>query len=211
MTGTGVMALPPEAIWLLEPALGYALTVMAGITPELAVTPEFLARPTPCRGWNLRMLLLHASESLDAIHEGIDAGRIGLGPASCDTDPASTGADPAGAFRQRASRLLDACAGRGPQQASRRPEVIRISDRLMTAGALASAGAIEIAVHGWDVSRACGPGQQIPRELAADLLAIAPLLVPSPRHPLFAAPVTVAPQAGASDRLTAFLGRAGVA
>ena len=211
MTGTAAMALPPGASRLLEPALGYALTVVAGITPELAVTPEFLSRPTPCRGWDLRMLLRHASESLDAIHEGIDAGRIGLCPAAGDADLAATAADPARAFRQRACRLLAACTSSGREHAGRRHEVVHISDRLVTAGALAGAGALEIAVHGWDVSRACGPGQPIPRELAAGLLAIAPRLVPRPRQPLFAAPVKVAPEAGASDQLTAFLGRAGVA
>ena len=195
------MTRPPEGIRLLEPAVRYALTAAAG------VTPEFLSRPTPCRGWDLRMLLLHASESLDAIQEGIDAGRVGLYPAACDTDLAAMAADPARAFRDRAGRLLDACASTGRAHTGRRHNVIQIAGRLVTAGAMAGAGALEIAVHGWDISQACGHGQPIPRDLAAGLLALAPLLVPSTRHPLFAAPVSVAPEAGASDQLTAFLGR----
>jgi uncharacterized protein (TIGR03086 family) len=85
---------------------------------------------------------------------------------------------------------------------------VHIADRLLPASAMAGAGALEIAVHGWDISRACGRCQPIPRALAGDLLAIAPLLVPSAgRHPLFAAPVSVPPEAGPSDRLAAFLGR----
>jgi uncharacterized protein (TIGR03086 family) len=181
-------------IQLLEPAIGYALAAAA------AITPEFLPRPTPCRGWDLRMLLRHASESVAAICEGIDAGCIDLYPASEDADVAS---DPARAFCDRAGRLLGACASPGRQH-----EVIHISDGLLAPSALVGAGALEIAVHGWDMSRACGHCQPIPRALAADLLALAPLLVPgTDRHPLFAAPVSVPPQASPSDRLAAFLGR----
>jgi uncharacterized protein (TIGR03086 family) len=152
------------------------------------------------------MLLRHASESLAAIYEGINAGCIGLYPATEDTDLV---ADPTGAFRDRACRVLDAWTSLGaPASPGRQHEVIHIADGLLAARALASAGALEIAVHGWDISRACGHCQPIPRALAADLLAIAPLLVPgSGRHPLFAAPVNVAPEACPSDQLTAFLGR----
>jgi uncharacterized protein (TIGR03086 family) len=181
-------------IGLLEPAIGYALTAAE------AVTPEFLPCATPCRGWDLRTLLRHACESLAAVCEGIDAGCIGLYPDAEDADVAS---DPARAFRDRAARLLAACAAPG-----RDHEVVRIADRLLPAGAMASAGALEIAVHGWDISRACGCCQPIPRALAGDLLALAPLLVPdADRHPLFAAPVSVRPEASPSDQLAAFLGR----
>jgi hypothetical protein len=58
------------------------------------------------------------------------------------------------------------------------------------------------------MSQACGHRRPIPRALAAELLAVAPLLVPETgRHPLFAAPVAAPPGAGPSDRLAAFLGR----
>jgi uncharacterized protein (TIGR03086 family) len=181
-------------IRLLEPAIGYALAAAA------AVTPQFLPRRTPCLRWDLGMLLRHASESLAAICEGIDAGCIERYPAGEDADVAR---DPAQAFRDRARRLLGACAGPG-----REHEVVHIADRLLPASAMAGAGALEIAVHGWDISRACGRCQPIPPALAADLLAIAPLLVPATgRHPLFAAPVSVPPEAGPSDQLAAFLGR----
>jgi uncharacterized protein (TIGR03086 family) len=181
-------------IRLLEPAIGYALAAAA------AVTPESLSYPTPCRGWDLRMLLRHASESVAAICEGIDAGCIDRYPSGEDADVAS---DPARAFRDRAGRLLGACASTG-----RVHEVIHIADGLLPASAMAGAGALEIAVHGWDISRACERCQPIPRALAADLLAIAPLLVPGTgRHPLFAPPVSVPPEASPSDRLAAFLGR----
>jgi uncharacterized protein (TIGR03086 family) len=183
-----------DDVGMLERAISYTLGTVQ------TVTPEFLSRPTPCWGWDLRMLLRHASESLAALHEGIAAGCVGLAPAADDGDIA---ADPARAFRKRAGRLLGAWTTAGHPY-----RVIAIADSSVTLNAMAGAGALEIAVHGWDISRACGYRQPMPDALAIDLLAIAPLLVPGTgRHPLFAAPVTVATTAGPSDRLAAFLGR----
>ncbi len=194
MTQADPTAWPAEAGRLLEPSISYALGVV------LAVTPELLSRPTPCRGWDLRMLLRHASESLAALNEGIEGGRVGLDPAAEYGDLA---ADPARAFRDRACQLLDAWTGPGHQR-----QVIEIVGCPLEASVLAAAAALEVAVHGWDISRACGQRQPIPRVLATDLLVIAPVLVPGAgRHPLFAAPVTVAATATPSDRLAAFLGR----
>jgi uncharacterized protein (TIGR03086 family) len=71
-----------------------------------------------------------------------------------------------------------------------------------------SAGAIDVAVHGWDVGRACGTGGAMPGELAEDMLSIAPLLVTSADRPgRFASPIPVPAEANACDRLVAFLGR----
>jgi uncharacterized protein (TIGR03086 family) len=73
---------------------------------------------------------------------------------------------------------------------------------------LAAAGALDIAVHGWDVAVACGADRPIPESLAETLLAVAPLVVrPDDRPGRFAAPYDVPPTATASDRLLAFLGR----
>jgi uncharacterized protein (TIGR03086 family) len=194
MTQAAPAEWPADGARLLEPSISYALGAV------LAVTPELLSRPTPCRGWDLRMLLRHAAESLAALGEGIEAGRVGLDPAAEDSDLA---ADPARAFRDRAGRLLDAWTSPGHQR-----QVIEIAGCPLTASVMAAAAALEVAVHGWDMSRACGQRQPIPRALATSLLLIAPALVPrTGRHPLFAAPVTVPATAGPSDRLAAFLGR----
>ena len=74
MTPPAPAAWPAEGARLLEPSISYALGVV------LAVTPDLLPRPTPCRQWDLRMLLRHASESLAALGEGIEAGRAGMDP-----------------------------------------------------------------------------------------------------------------------------------
>jgi uncharacterized protein (TIGR03086 family) len=194
MTPADRAAWPGDGARLLEPSVSYALGVV------LTVTPEFLSRSTPCREWDLRMLLRHACESLAAFGEGIETGRVGLDPAAEDQDLA---ADPARTFRDRARQLLDAWTGSGRQR-----QVVDIAGCPLAASVMAGAAALEVAVHGWDISRACGQRQPIPRALAVDLLGIAPVLVPrAGRHPLFAAPVALAATAGPSDRLAAFLGR----
>ena len=185
---------PPDGARLLEPSISYALGA------ALAVTPELLSRPTPCGEWDLRMLLRHACESLAAFGEGIDAGRVGPEPAAEDL---AIAADPARAFRDRAGQLLDAWTSPGHQR-----QVVEVAGCPLAASVIAAVTALEVAVHGWDISRACGQRQPIPRALATGLLAISPVLVPrTGRQPLFAAPVTVAATAGPSDRLAAFLGR----
>ena len=194
MTQAAPTAWPADGAQLLEPSISYALGA------AVAITPELLSRRTPCRDWDLRMLLRHASESLAAFGEGIEAGRIGLNPAAEDGDLA---AEPARAFRDRAGQLLDAWTSPGHQR-----QVIEIAGCPLAASVVAATAALEIAVHGWDISRACGQRQPIPRALATGLLVIAPVLVPrTGRHPLFAAPVTTGATADPSDRLAAFLGR----
>ena len=195
MTQPVPAAWPAEGARLLEPSISYALGAV------LAVTPELLPRPTPCRGWDLRMLLRHACESLTALGEGIETGRVGLDPAAEDGDLA---ADPARAFRDRAGQLLDAWTSPDHQR-----QAVEIAGCPLAASVMAAAAALEVAVHGWDINQACGQCRPIPRALATSLLAIAPVLVPrAGRHPLFASPVTVPATAGASDQLAAFLGRA---
>src|SRR4029077_7939912 len=139
-------------------------------------------------------------KSLAAFGEGIEAGRLGLDPASEDGGLA---ADPARASRYRASQLRAAWTTPGHQR-----QLIEIAGCPLAGSVMAATAALEIAVHGWDISRACGQRQPIPRALATGLLVIAPVLVPrTGRHPLFAAPVTAGATPDPSDRLAAFLGR----
>lgn len=189
------MAVLPDQVGLLERAIGYALGSAA------AVAPRLLSRPTPCSDWDLQALLHHVNDSLAALCEGIDSGRIGPDPAADTGDGLAV--DLAATFRDRARRLLGAWTSAG-----RHDRLIAIVDRPLPASVVAGTGAIELAVHGWDISRACGQHRPIPPTLASDLLTICPLLVTqATRHPQFGAPVAVSPLASASDRLVAFLGR----
>jgi uncharacterized protein (TIGR03086 family) len=183
-----------EVTTLVEQAISYAGRSV------LDVTPALLPRPTPCRGWDLEMLLMHASDSLAALHDATVTGQVALTSAAPDRD---RGADPARTFRDRAVRLLAARAAAG-----HRHQVLDIGDLQLSAIAVECAGATEIAVHGWDISQACGLNRPIPDALAISLLAIAPLLIPETgRYPQFSPPVTAAAQAGPGDRLVAYLGR----
>jgi uncharacterized protein (TIGR03086 family) len=195
MTQPSQTGWPADGARLVGPSISYALGAV------LAVTPELLSRPTPCREWDLRMLLRHASESLAVLGEGIATGRVALDPTAEDGDLA---ADPVRAFRDRAWQLFGAWTSPGHQR-----QVVEIAGCPLAASVMAAAAALEVAVHGWDISRACGQRQPIPPALATGLLAVAPVLVPrTGRYPLFAAPVTVGATASPSDRLAAFLGRA---
>ncbi len=128
------------AVELLERAISYTL----GSLP--LVTPQAMANGTPCRGWDLRALLVHVE--------------------------------------------------------------ISVADLELTSDVVAATGAVEVAVHGWDVSRACRQDRPVPPALAGDLLELCLLLVGAADRPTrFAAPVPVPPRASPSDRLVAFLGR----
>ncbi|HUA31025.1 MAG TPA: TIGR03086 family metal-binding protein [Streptosporangiaceae bacterium] len=183
---------PGPGTALLRSAIRYALGAADAITPAL------LRRPTPCRGWDLGMLLRHVNESLAGLREATGSGRVGAWPAR--EPPAH---DLTSIFRDRARELAETC-----DVCDHADRVIGIGDRVITLRTVAMLGALEVALHGWDVSRACGPARPIPAALAADLLEVAPLLVGEfDRAPLFAPPVTPSPGAGPSDRLAAFLGR----
>jgi uncharacterized protein (TIGR03086 family) len=184
--------LPAGDVGLLERAITYALGTVA------AVEPPALSRATPCPGWDLRALLEHVNDSLDVLHEGIDVGCIALEPA-----PGGGQVDPVAAFRDRAGRLLGAWNAAGSASPT-----IAVADRSLAAITVVCTGAIEIAVHGWDISAAGGRRRPIPPELASDMLAVSRLVVTEgTRYPLFAAPVSVPPWASPSDQLVAFLGR----
>ncbi|WP_371672462.1 TIGR03086 family metal-binding protein [Streptomyces sp. NBC_00289] len=174
---------------LLERSLAYALGSVAG------VPPGSLGRGTPCAAWNLGELLGHLDDSLDALHEGLTGGRIGLFPGP------GPGADPACVFRRRAGAVLGAWAA-GP------PDRVLVAERPLDVGVLAAVGAVEIAVHGWDVARACGRSWPIPPALAAGLLPVAwQVVADADRGVRFGAPVDVPPWARPDDRLLGFLGR----
>lgn len=180
---------------VLERSIAYLLGSLA------SVTPEALGRPTPCEHWDLYDLLDHLEDSLSALHEAVDGGRVtGIRP----LDATRPGADEAIIIRvrDRATRLLGGWANSGDASA------VQVDGAPLTAPVVAGAGAIEVAVHGWDVSRARGPARAIPADLADELLDLSVLLVRRADRPgRFGRPVAVPPDAPPGDRLVAFLGR----
>lgn len=182
----------PEATVLLERSINFARGMVRDISTD------HLARPTPCRDWDLRMLMLHLNESLSALREGIDGGAIDLAPPS----PVDPGVGLAAAFRYQAGGLLGSCANRNADG------LVGIGDRALPTSVVAAIGALEITVHGWDVGHAQGRRPGIPDGLAASLLDVASVIVPThDRGGLFAASVRLSGPASTGDRLVAFLGR----
>ncbi|MGI5374329.1 TIGR03086 family metal-binding protein [Streptomyces sp. CA-251387] len=172
---------------LLERSLAYALGSVA------EVERGSLGRRTPCAQWDLGQLLGHLDDSLDALYEGLTGGRIGPFP----------GADRACGFRTRACAVLGAWAA-GPTGR------VLIGERPLDVRVMGAVGAVEIAVHGWDVAQACGRPRPIPGSLAAELLSVARCVVTEEdRGVRFGPPVEVTPRARADVRLPAFLGRRG--
>jgi uncharacterized protein (TIGR03086 family) len=188
------MRAPSGGIGLLVRAIAYGLG-----NADVVETPELLARRTPCADWDLGALLRHVGDSVDVLHEGIDGGGVRGRPAGTATDPEANLVD---ALRRRHERLLNAC------MAADGDRPITIAGCPLDAGIVASTGAVEIAVHAWDISRACGLRRPIPPELAIDVLTVLPaILTDATRAGLFAAPVAVSSSARPGDRLLAFLGR----
>ena len=85
---------------------------------------------------------------------------------------------------------------------------ISVGDLTLGRDTLAMVGALEIAVHGWDVAQAVGSPQQMPEDLAARLYDVAQVVVTPDERGFRVAPVVpVAPGAPVSTRLLAHLGR----
>jgi len=200
MIADGTLTALAGGVGLLERALGYTLGGLA------LVTPTAMANRTPCAGWDLRALLRHMNDSLLTMHEAITAGHLTMDPLPAAEDPAGDcgdpEADPVGVLRNRGCRMLGAWVN------SPRLERIAIEDKWLAPMVVAAAGAVEVAVHGWDVAAACGQDRPIPSPLADELLELGPLLVrPGDRPGRFDPPIEVPTTSPAGDRLVAFLGR----
>jgi uncharacterized protein (TIGR03086 family) len=183
------------ATGLLAGAISYALGACA------LIGPGELTLPTPCPDWDLAMLLAHLGDSMADLETALRTGCL-----DPDQPPGPPGADLVEEVRDRAAQLLCAAYGYlGPER------FVTIGGLPMPAGLVACTGAVEIAVHGWDVTAAraragCPSGPPIPAPLATRMLRICPLLVAG-REGLFAVPVEVPAQASPGDRLLSYLGR----
>jgi uncharacterized protein (TIGR03086 family) len=192
------VTVPATGRELLQQAIDYALA-----STDL-VTAPLLPRPTPCATWNLGMLLCHFGDSVDALAEGLTDGAVSLTPVASPANITEPDAGPAGLLRARCTALRAATAR--PASAGL---LIDIGGHDMTDAVFTCAGAIEVTVHGWDVSAACGNPRPIPPGLATSLLTAAlVLLPPGDREGLFAPPLPPPPASGLGDQLLAFLGRA---
>jgi uncharacterized protein (TIGR03086 family) len=177
---------------LLERAVAYtrtSLQLVASAPPHAS---------TPCVRWDLLALLRHMDDSLAAFTDAADIGYVDLVPVHQE-DGLGQLVD---SLKLRACALLAAWAhhsGGGE---------VAVSDRGLRSDLLAAAGSLEIAVHGWDVARACGVDRPLPAALALELLDVVPLFIGDADRPArFAEPVDVPLHSRPSTRLLAALGR----
>ena len=193
------MSTPSGATGLLAGAISYTLGVCA------LVESGDMALSTPCADWDLRMLLTHLSDSMADLETALRTGRLDLAQSDAERAPGGTGGDPVELLRDQAAALLYAAFGHSGAE-----RFVAVGGLPMPAGLLTCTGAVEIAVHGWDVSTAIGgtggAARPIPAALATRMLGLCPLLVVG-REGLFAAPVEVPAQASPADQLLGYLGR----
>ena len=188
------MSTPSGATGLLAGAISYALGVCT------LVEPGDMALPTPCPGWDLGTLLVHLSDSIADLETAVRTGHLDLErPGNPPAWPPA--GNPVDVLRDRAAELLSVSyCYVGPER------FVAVGGLPVPVGLVVCTGAVEIAVHGWDVSSALGARAPIPAALATRMLRLCPLIVAG-RDGLFAAPVEVPAQASPGDRLVGYLGR----
>ena len=188
------MSTPSGATGLLAGAISYALGVCT------LVEPGDMALPTPCPGWDLGTLLVHLSDSIADLETAVRTGHLDLErPGNPPAWPPA--GNPVDVLRDRAAELLSVSyCYVGPER------FVAVGGLPVPVGLVVCTGAVEIAVHGWDVSSALGARAPIPAALATRMLRLCPLLVAG-RDGLFAAPVKVPAQASPGDQLLGYLGR----
>lgn len=183
---------PPRSVALLDSAVAYT---HAALQPARHGSLEL---PTPCAGWALGHLLLHMEDSLEAITEAAEIGVVTVAhnPRRHDAD-------------RIVDRLLQrACALSGAWAERLTSAPVAVGDLVLGRDTLVLVGALEIAVHGWDVAMATGWPSPLPEDLALGLHDVALAVVtPADRGRRFGPPRVVPPTASAGTRLLAHLGR----
>ena len=183
-----------DSLEMLERAVAYTRVQLQSVTREM------LCLPTPCERWRLGALLDHMAESLDALTEAADLGHVAVAD-RVDLACAPSPVDAVERLRVRACTLL------GAWSTVARDDDVMVGDRPLSSSLLACAGALEVGVHGWDVSQATGVRAPVPAGLARDLLIWVDVLVSDADRPgRFDHPIT-GPSVGPSSRLLMRLGR----
>jgi uncharacterized protein (TIGR03086 family) len=182
---------PPGAVELLERAIAYTRGSL------IEVTTADLVNPTPCADWDLRALLRHMDDSLDAMASAAHAPRLVLVGQLSRTDD--------DALLERI--CAKACALLGHWH----PEPVgdvALGDLRLARDLVGSVGALEITLHGWDVAQALGRPRPIPPGLAMDLWPVARDHITDADRPVrFAAALEVPDWASPQARLLAHAGR----
>jgi uncharacterized protein (TIGR03086 family) len=183
---------PPTPVAVLDSAVVWTRDCL-----QLARSSP-LSVPTPCRDWDLGALLAHMEDSLETLTQAAELGRVEVAEPPLRPDPDRV-----------VDRLVQrACHARAAWQQRLTSAPISVSDLPLGRDTVVLVGALEVAVHGWDVAQATGHGRRLPEDLAVHLYDVALAVVtPEERGRRFGPAVTVPGTAPASTRLLAHLGR----
>ena len=176
---------------LLERSLSWTRGVLVDVSDDLA------GAATPCAGWTLLDLLRHMVDSLAALAEA-STGSVALAAISVER---SAGPE----ALARCLRDLGCAVLGGWVRASATP--VELGARPLGRDVLTEVGALEVAVHGWDVARSCGSTAALPPMLAAGLLPVAARRVGPADRPGSFGPVVEATRGDPASLLLAHLGR----
>ena len=189
------MPAPPartrDDLELLERALGWTRGVLLDVRDDLADAP------TPCAGWTLLDLRRHMLDSLSALAE---AATGSLGSAAV---PVDRSAGPEALTRSLGDLGCTVLGGWVHAGA----EPVELGAGPLHRVVLTEVGAVEVAVHGWDVARSCGSSAELPPLLAAALLPPAVRRVGPGDRPSPFGPVVEPAGSDPASLLLAHLGR----
>jgi len=165
-----------------------------------AVRPEQLGLPTPCRDWDVRLLLNHI---IGGNHMFAEVARGGTVDAAGEMED-HTRPDPGSNYLASAEAVFAAWAEPGAME--RR---CRMPFGEIPAPAAVSIHFLDVVVHGWDLARATGQEAVIDADLAAEALDISHgFLSPELRQlGAFGPEIPASTDDPLHDRLVAFMGR----
>ena len=177
-----------------ERALGATGSIVEGVLPEQ------LPDPTPCPGWDVRVLLHHLIGA-NWMFAGVAAG--GTMDAGGDM-PELAAFDPSGAYNDSAAAVVD--AWRQPGALDRR---CHLSFGDMPARATMAIHFLDVLVHGWDLATATGRDATLDPELAAVGMVVAEGMISDALRATgaFGPAVPWPDDAPVGERLVAFTGR----
>lgn len=168
-----------DPISALESAFAHTGQIVAGISPDQ------MGRPTPCTEWDVAAVLEHATGAIAAF-----GGAVGGAPAAD-----GGGFDDIANAALQGWRTFDLNSSLDFPQPNTPGKVV------------AAIQLLDVCGHAWDLAKATGQNREFPGELAGAAMAAAQMIVTDElREGRFDAAID-APDASASDRFAAFLGR----
>jgi uncharacterized protein (TIGR03086 family) len=180
-----------DLITTLATAFDHTHTVIAGVRPDQ------LDNPTPCAEWDVRGLLSHTL----GVVAGIGASVAGNAPSAPDSFVLAD--DFAAQFRTLADSTLAAWTAAGLEGET------NIGAGPMPRQAAISINLLDTATHSWDIARATGQPEALPKELAEVVVGLCKQIVTDEVRGFagFDPEITVSADADPTTQLVAFLGR----